>query len=204
MDEADILGDRIGIMKDGKMECIGSSMFLKQRFGVGYLLKMTKIEQFNESHANQIVEYIHETLGHDVGLQDETRKELVFKIPNSLQTQFNEFFAGFDANMTNFGVVDYRIQMTTLTDVFEKVGGFKFDGLNSQSIVSLPEAENDDRPIDLSSRPFVQANSTRLPPLIGTNMVNLDMTDNSQLELRSKSEIKIRDGDICQEPDSKI
>ena len=29
MDEADILGDRIGIMKDGQLECLGSSMFLK-------------------------------------------------------------------------------------------------------------------------------------------------------------------------------
>ena len=29
MDEADILGDRIGIMKGGKLECLGSSMFLK-------------------------------------------------------------------------------------------------------------------------------------------------------------------------------
>lgn len=66
------------------MECIGSSMFLKQRFGVGYLLKMTKVDQFNEDHANAIVEYVHDTLGRDVGLQDETRKELVFKIPNEL------------------------------------------------------------------------------------------------------------------------
>ena len=29
MDEADILGDRIGIMKAGKLECLGSSMFLR-------------------------------------------------------------------------------------------------------------------------------------------------------------------------------
>ena len=29
MDEADILGDRIAIMKSGKLECLGTSMFLK-------------------------------------------------------------------------------------------------------------------------------------------------------------------------------
>ena len=29
MDEADILGDRIGIMADGKIMCLGSSLFLK-------------------------------------------------------------------------------------------------------------------------------------------------------------------------------
>ena len=29
MDEADVLGDRIAIMKGGLLECLGSSMFLK-------------------------------------------------------------------------------------------------------------------------------------------------------------------------------
>jgi ATP-binding cassette subfamily A (ABC1) protein 3 len=29
MDEADILGDRIGIMSKGKMTCLGSSIFFK-------------------------------------------------------------------------------------------------------------------------------------------------------------------------------
>ena len=42
MDEADILGDRIGIMTGGKMTCLGSSMFLKSRFGVGYVMTIVK------------------------------------------------------------------------------------------------------------------------------------------------------------------
>ena len=40
MDEADILGDRIGIMANGQLICLGSSLFLKNRFGVGYNLTM--------------------------------------------------------------------------------------------------------------------------------------------------------------------
>ena len=42
MDEADVLGDRIGIMASGKLKCIGSSLFLKNRFGVGYKLTLVK------------------------------------------------------------------------------------------------------------------------------------------------------------------
>ena len=42
MDEADVLGDRIGIMKQGEMQCLGSSLFLKNRFGAGYKLTMVK------------------------------------------------------------------------------------------------------------------------------------------------------------------
>ena len=42
MDEADILGDRIGIMADGKLKCCGSPLFLKNKFGVGYRLSIVK------------------------------------------------------------------------------------------------------------------------------------------------------------------
>ena len=42
MDEADVLGDRIGIMGKGKILCLGSSLFLKNRFGAGYKLTMVK------------------------------------------------------------------------------------------------------------------------------------------------------------------
>ena len=42
MDEADILGDRICIMAEGNVQCCGSSLFLKNRFGVGYNLVLAK------------------------------------------------------------------------------------------------------------------------------------------------------------------
>lgn len=42
MDEADILGDRISIMAEGDVVCTGSSLFLKNRFGVGYNLVIAK------------------------------------------------------------------------------------------------------------------------------------------------------------------
>ena len=45
MDEADVLGDRIGIMAKGQLMCLGSSLFLKNRFGAGYKLTMVKEEK---------------------------------------------------------------------------------------------------------------------------------------------------------------
>ena len=42
MDEADYLGDRIGVMGDGKLLTCGSSLFLKGKFGYGYSLTMVK------------------------------------------------------------------------------------------------------------------------------------------------------------------
>jgi ABC-type multidrug transport system ATPase subunit len=42
MDEADILGDRIAIMGSGRVQCAGSPLFLKKRYGVGYMLALVK------------------------------------------------------------------------------------------------------------------------------------------------------------------
>lgn len=33
MDEADLLGDRVAIMAKGELQCCGSSLFLKQKYG---------------------------------------------------------------------------------------------------------------------------------------------------------------------------
>lgn len=38
MDEADFLGDRIAIMGEGRLICCGSSVYLKNKYGVGYNL----------------------------------------------------------------------------------------------------------------------------------------------------------------------
>ena len=42
MDEADVLGDRIAIISQGKLCCVGSSLFLKSRYGNGYYLTLVR------------------------------------------------------------------------------------------------------------------------------------------------------------------
>uniref|UniRef100_A0A671UPG0 P-type phospholipid transporter n=1 Tax=Sparus aurata TaxID=8175 RepID=A0A671UPG0_SPAAU len=42
MDEADILGDRIAIISQGRLRCCGSSLFLKKYFGSGYYLTLVR------------------------------------------------------------------------------------------------------------------------------------------------------------------
>lgn len=44
MEEADILSDRIGIMANGRLRCIGTSVRLKSRFGTGFVANVS----FNE------------------------------------------------------------------------------------------------------------------------------------------------------------
>lgn len=75
MDEADILGDRIGIMTGGQMICLGSSLFLKNRFGVGYNLTMVK----KSKEPNKMIgKYLMAHLGPEVKLLQEVSSEITF------------------------------------------------------------------------------------------------------------------------------
>jgi len=56
MDEADYLGDRIGIMGGGKMVCCGSSLYLKNQFGVGYNITFSK--KSNQVSSTPIVDLV--------------------------------------------------------------------------------------------------------------------------------------------------
>ena len=76
MDEADVLGDRIGIMAKGKVMCLGSSLFLKNRYGAGY--KLTMVKKFKKPN-KKIQPYLNSFFGR-VEKLSEVSQEITFKI----------------------------------------------------------------------------------------------------------------------------
>lgn len=52
MDEADLLGDRIAIISQGRLKCCGSSLYLRSTFGVGYYLTVVKEKKLKSSSIN--------------------------------------------------------------------------------------------------------------------------------------------------------
>ncbi|EGC30067.1 hypothetical protein DICPUDRAFT_50951 [Dictyostelium purpureum] len=122
MDEAEILGDRIAIISFGKLKCDGSSLFLKQKYGCGYLLTCSKtlstINQFNTDRVTRFVQgFIPEaTVLSDAG------GELSYRFPTSSVKEFSNFFREFDEMIEEFGISTYGISVTTLEEVFLKIG----------------------------------------------------------------------------------
>ena len=115
MDEADILGDRIGIMNEGKLVCLGSPLFLKGRYGQGYTL--TVVKRSHESSA-EIDQYVKEQL--DAGKVSEAGSEVNYMIAaNAIGGErFKAFFARFDGDLDRLGISSYGISVPTIEDVF--------------------------------------------------------------------------------------
>ena len=114
MDEADVLGDRIGIMAKGKVICLGSSLFLKNRYGAGFKLTLVKRDKLT----NVAIQTYLEQFFTRVEKLSEVAQEITFKIQADEVDKFREFFIEFDQCMTDLDILSYGISMTSLEEVF--------------------------------------------------------------------------------------
>ena len=118
MDEADILGDRIAIMENGQLECLGSSLFLKNKYGVGYRLTVSKLG--NEPNL-ELDKFVSDFIPSAKKLSD-ISNEVIYQLPLEEAKNFATFFNEFDKQQNELGVREYGMAVTTLEEVFLTVG----------------------------------------------------------------------------------
>ena len=118
MDEADQLGDRIAIMAKGDIKCCGSSLFLKGKYGVGYTLTITKALNFDEAAVSDL---LHSSVP-DVSPLSNIAAEISYRLPFQSSAHFADVFDAFDARQLEQGIAGYGISVTTLEEVFLRVG----------------------------------------------------------------------------------
>jgi ABC-type multidrug transport system ATPase subunit len=117
MDEADLLGDRIAIMAEGKLRCNGSSLYLKSQFGVGYTLAMEKGPRFNEKVTKGLVMKAVP----EANELSNVGTEIVMQLPLSASENFQGLFEQFDDRKAELDLINYGVSVTTLEEVFLKV-----------------------------------------------------------------------------------
>ncbi|GAB0097260.1 ATP-binding cassette sub-family A member 3 [Sergentomyia squamirostris] len=118
MDEADILGDRIGILFDGELKCYGSSFFLKKTFGMGYHLICVK-DKFCQ--ASSITDLLSRYVP-GIKVENNIGSELSYQLPDSAAKSFQPMLKELEDHAAELGISSYGISLTTLDEVFMKVG----------------------------------------------------------------------------------
>jgi len=119
MDEADLLGDRIAIMGDGKLLCCGSSLFLKRTYGVGYNMTIEKASTA-DFDSNRVIGTITDHVA-DAKVLTNVGTELTVQLPFTNAAGFQSLFELLDDTKTEMGIVSYGMSVTTLEEVFLKV-----------------------------------------------------------------------------------
>jgi len=142
MDEADILGDRIAIMAEGQLRCLGSSLFLKKTYGVGYQLtiekkplsatksiadvadkkkkkkKDGKKDQTSESSVDERMQQVVFENVESANLLTNVGTEMSFQLPIGAASTFAPMFDQLEELVAKDEIVTYGVGVTTLDEVF--------------------------------------------------------------------------------------
>uniref|UniRef100_A0A672NIV1 ATP-binding cassette sub-family A member 3-like n=1 Tax=Sinocyclocheilus grahami TaxID=75366 RepID=A0A672NIV1_SINGR len=130
MDEADLLGDRIAIMASGELQCCGSSLFLKNKYGAGYHMVIVKDAFCNVSEITRLVHmYVP-----DATLESSAGAELSYILPKESTSRFELLFAELEMNRDELGIASYGASVTTMEEVFLRVGKLVDSSLDIQAI----------------------------------------------------------------------
>jgi ATP-binding cassette subfamily A (ABC1) protein 3 len=124
MDESEVLGDRVGIMSLGQMQCLGTPQFLKTTYGAGYKLIFDKTPTFNEDQMAKLNKFVHSYIPEAKHFEEDgSENQILYSLPFQSVDKFGTFFNALEVEHSSFNITSYGVTITSLEDVFLKVGG---------------------------------------------------------------------------------
>uniref|UniRef100_A0A8D0HCB8 ABC transporter domain-containing protein n=1 Tax=Sphenodon punctatus TaxID=8508 RepID=A0A8D0HCB8_SPHPU len=136
MDEADILADRKAFISHGRLKCVGSSLFLKNKWGIGYHLRM----QVNESCDSERMLSLVKQYIPNATLSGRSDSELSYTLPSENVDKFPDLFHSLDSQPDQ-EIMNYGVSMTTMEDVFLKLEDA--ESINEEGKILDPEGRGD-------------------------------------------------------------
>ncbi|KAJ1200504.1 hypothetical protein NDU88_004328 [Pleurodeles waltl] len=125
LDEAEVLSDRIAILQHGQLRCCGSPCYLKERFGQGHSITLTrKHSMFDNQDPEgtiQITSLVQSFIP-NAFLKEKSSTEITYMIPAMAEkAAFEQLFQALDENMQMLHLTGYGISDTTLEEIFLKL-----------------------------------------------------------------------------------
>ncbi|KYQ89172.1 ABC transporter A family protein [Tieghemostelium lacteum] len=120
MEEADCLGDRIGIMKKGRLITLGTSLRLKNKFGTGYKI-VALVDEKNQSASAEVQQFFQQEL--QVQPSSMAVGVLEFNIPREKLPVLKDFFRKVEDQRSHLPIKDIQISLSTLEEVFMTISG---------------------------------------------------------------------------------
>merc|ERR1719198_1221581 len=151
MDEADVLSDRIGVINHGTMVAKGTSLFLKQTLGTGYLLDYQTVSQETADQAKESIESLlpDARLGSREEF-DEPNKPACWQwhVPAGSEKAFSALLL----SLNKLGCTAINLELTTLEKVFLALGSERAD-VNASMIQESGESNaNPSTSVSIGSR----------------------------------------------------
>ena len=144
MEEASVLGNRIGIMAEGVLKCIGTPLFLIEKYG-----KYLSINIYKEKDADND-EIINFFKSKSDGVEAEIlTQEILIRIPKNKpgteekNLDIESFFLDLDNNVEELKIRNYSASMPTLEDVFLNIGSVRLEEEEMLKSGKIDEEKNE-------------------------------------------------------------
>jgi hypothetical protein len=117
------LGDRVGIMSLGQMQCVGSTQFLKTTYGAGYKLIFDKTPNMTKDQLASLTTFVQASIPEAKYFEEDGAEEqALYSLPFNTVNKFGPFFTKLENSINTLGVTNFGVTITSLEDVFLKVG----------------------------------------------------------------------------------
>ncbi|XP_048339496.1 glucosylceramide transporter ABCA12 [Sphaerodactylus townsendi] len=125
LDEAEVLSDRIAFLENGGLKCCGSPFYLKETFGSGYHLTLTKkkssaLSLAEECDTSAVTAMIQSHLP-AAYLKEDIGGELVYVLPpfnSRVSSAYQSLLKSLDSNASDLHIGCYGISDSTVEEVF--------------------------------------------------------------------------------------
>ncbi|KAG9477530.1 hypothetical protein GDO78_002762, partial [Eleutherodactylus coqui] len=138
LDEAEVLSDRIAFLEKGGLKCSGTPRFLKEKFGSGYRLTLTKKfsnqKDKNACNSENVTALIQSHIP-EAKLKEDVGGELVYVLPpfrEEISGAYLSLLHNLDTRLNDLHIGCYGISDTTIEEVFLKLT----DGLDEDDLSS--------------------------------------------------------------------
>uniref|UniRef100_A0A8C4KNR7 ATP binding cassette subfamily A member 12 n=2 Tax=Dromaius novaehollandiae TaxID=8790 RepID=A0A8C4KNR7_DRONO len=121
LDEAEVLSDRIAFLEHGGLKCCGSPFYLKETFGDGYHLTLTKKKNMIEECDTAAVTSLIQSHLPEAYLKEDIGGELVYVLPpfkSTVSGAYQALLRALDTGLNDLHLGCYGISNTTVEEVF--------------------------------------------------------------------------------------
>ncbi|XP_051480136.1 LOW QUALITY PROTEIN: glucosylceramide transporter ABCA12 [Apus apus] len=121
LDEAEVLSDRIAFLEHGGLKCCGSPFYLKETFGDGYHLTLTKKKNMIEECDTTAVTSLIQSHLPEAYLKEDIGGELVYVLPpfkSTVSGAYQGLLRALDSSLSDLHLGCYGISNTTVEEVF--------------------------------------------------------------------------------------
>lgn len=125
LDEAEFLGDRIGIMNEGKLACTGTSSYLKNIYSCGFSINF--VVDHTRTNKSLKTQFVRELKKVEPGatVKVMSKEIIVINFPEITNT-LDAIFDCIESQKDKYFIINYTLATTSLEDVFLKLNSNNF------------------------------------------------------------------------------